>query len=35
MNIIIKKRIEVEYYFMFSFLDVKCPNSLSDNSDIF
>ena len=34
MNIIIKKT-EVEYYFIFSFLDVKYPNSLSDNSDIF
>ena len=34
MNIIIKK-IEVEYYFIFSFLYVKYPNFLSDNSDIF
>ena len=34
MNIIIKE-IEVEYHFIFSFLDVKYPDSLSDNSDIF
>ena len=34
MDIIIKQ-IGVEYYFIFSFLDVKYPNSLSDNSDIF